>query len=315
MLSIKNNNYHIPYSGVSPAHIAFGHRLKLPSFLKRDTVEISEKNIPALSDKKILKLVQSSIQNKNYIGQGSEGKVYRIKNSDFVVKIPYDTMFFIHRNFRKKFVNNADKVNHVEAKFENGITIMKLIEGKCLDTNREDYKKVAQMPTRAYNNLLKQLCNAQKLNMDFDNVSENIIANYKNNTLTAIDFIPIYQEIAEEIPFRPMIQICEAIGYKNDYYKHQTTGKTILAGLAEMYPDVVPCTKIENLDFNELLDFAKKECKTLIKKTPEQWNKLDDLLLEIKNLKTKESNDESLKSRLLIKIKKAEKIISEYFEL
>lgn len=316
MLTINNNQYNTRYNNniKSASKITFGQGFKLLSFLKHDTVEISNKNIPALSEKKILELINASVNDKNFIGQGSQAKVYRIKNSDFVVKIPYDTMFFRDENFYKTYVNDMDRVNHVEAKFENGITIMKLIKGDSLEYCR-NYQKVAKLPVSAYNNLLKQICKAQKLDMYFDNVPANIIADYNSNTLTAIDFLHGYSDIAGELPFRPITQIFDALTYKNDKYKLQTSGKILLAGLEELHPEVTPCLKIEDLDFEDILKFAEKRYKNQSESIPAQLPKLENLLLEIKCLKIKESHDQSIKNLLQSKINEAEKLISKYFEL
>lgn len=314
MLLINNHRYNTEYTPISASSVAFGHRFKLLSFLKRDTVEIANKNIPALKDKKILELINASLTPENFIGQGTEAKVYKIKDSNFVVKIPYDSWYNRDKNFYKSFLTSMDKINHIEAKFDNGITIMKFIEGECLE-NCKNHQKIAKMPVSAYQNLLKQLCQAQKEDMYFDNVPGNVIANYDKKTLTAIDFMPLYSEFAGIMEFRPLIQMSNTFAYKNDNYKLQVIGKVILAGLRELYPKVKPSLKIENLDFLDVLKFTEKECGNFPGKTSKEYAKLEQLLTEVKNLKRQESRNKSIRTMLQLKIEETEQLISEYFEL
>lgn len=185
--------------------------IKLP-FFKQDTVEISDDNIPAMSEKRLLPIIKSSMNSEHFIGSGSTAKVFHLKDSDYVAKIPYDTYFFVDKDFKKLPMYSSYKANHIEDVFENGITIMKYIKGDPLK-RPDDFKKLVKLPAEAFNKLLKQVCDAKNYGLDLDGVPENFILNYDKKTITAIDFIPEYIYPEDNPPFRPLIDILAALCY------------------------------------------------------------------------------------------------------
>ena len=92
---------------------------RITSFRSRDLLDLPQKDI--------LAKVQNSVTPDNFLGQGTEAEVYRIKGTKYCVRIPYLAQD-IYRLYTKE-LTPIDKVNHVVAKLGFGASIMKYFEG------------------------------------------------------------------------------------------------------------------------------------------------------------------------------------------
>ena len=100
---------------------------KLYQNLKYDAVCFKSKDFLELSKEEICKKIQESITPENFIGQGTEAEVYRIKGTNYCVRIPYETISAFSRNqdINKLYYNNnilpKEKVNHIKIMLSYGI--------------------------------------------------------------------------------------------------------------------------------------------------------------------------------------------------
>ena len=96
-----------------------------------DTVSFTSNNLLTKSSDEITKAVQTAISDReNYIGQGSEGEVYKIPDTTYCVKLCHNNT----TNFGEwdKLIYPNQQVNHIVAKAENKAVIMNHIEGESL---------------------------------------------------------------------------------------------------------------------------------------------------------------------------------------
>ena len=233
--------------------------------LKCDSVCFRGQNFLDLPPKEVYKKVIDSIIPENFIGQGTEAEVYRIKDTEYCVKIPYEVLSSYSKNMnldRYLYFNNKidpeAKVNHIVIELGLNTKIMKFFEGKVPKNYFYKQKdrhllqsEIANMPIKSYTGLLHQIANGIDHEMLFDNSVGNIVVNTKVNKLTAIDFFPMNDNPREVRPLNEMYSLFTAYGAE------QETGKKIFdnimnAGLKEFEPNKIPCMDIELFDFIEL---------------------------------------------------------------
>lgn len=225
--------------------------------LNCDTVSFKSKNLLSKSPNEITKIVQSAIKDtKNLIGQGSEGKVFDIPETNYCVKIPNNqTPKFEEWNFD---MYNGEDINHTVA-VTNNVSIMKKIAGETLKYGKEP-KEIYDLPKETFKTLLKQINNAHKKYMVFDAVPRNIIYNKENKSLTAIDFI---KEDPKKHRFSPFYDVYDCLKSKGE----TAEDKTINAKFGEKLFSVA----VDSLsDTNKSIPLIKKDLDALYKEL--SWN-------------------------------------------
>lgn len=206
--------------------------------------------------------IKASIVSENFLGQGTYAQVYRIKDTDYCVRIPHLANDIY--KFYSKELSPADKVNHIVARMGFGVSIMKYFEGiipkRYMHNSNDRYKlqkDISEMPIKSYSELLYQIANAIDNEMLFDYSPGNLIVDTKNKKLTAIDFYPISENLRQIRPLSEMYSVLTCYG------SMEKTGKKIFdniidAGLEEFKPNKIPCMDVELFDFIELV--RKRNC-------------------------------------------------------
>ena len=247
------NHYNPPRYQNHPQHMLF----KQAFVQKPDTVCFKGHDLLNLPEEEILKEIKKSIIPENFIGQGTEAEVYRIKDTDYCVRIPYFVQEIHGFNYSKE-LTPIDKVNHIAAKLDFGASIMKYIEGitpkRYISNSHDRYilqEKISEMPIKSYSELLYQIADAIDNELLFDFSPGNLIINTEKNKLTAIDFFPISENPRTTKPLTEMYSILTCYGAL------EKTGKKIFdkitdTGLEEFKPNKIPCMDIELFDFVDL---------------------------------------------------------------
>ena len=289
-----------------------------------DSVSFSSKNNfwEQPFDEIIEKLGESISDPNNLIGCGGDAVVYAVKDTNYCIRLPYDEDYenpagFVDYGRVLSFdLTEQDKVNHVVAKMDNGVTIMKKINGKpilSVDMTDKDIlknlKKVAKMPLSAYNKLLNQVCEAYKLGMVFDPYGPNVMMDTEK--FVAIDF----QKMSHRYPseFFPTLGVYDSLISVQGIYKDlekSVARKTLLATLKEFEPQKKPCFEVEDLKVPKFLSFM---CKNGVINN-EQLEKMWDAYFTMERYKKLElagfnANPELAKSVLVMK-----KLVKENFK-
>lgn len=153
----------------------------------------SKSNFLAQPTKEIIKKIKQALESiSNKLGFGGEAEVWKIGDSGYCVRIPRRATMTDGLALSKD-LKKQDKVNHVVAKFSNGITIMPIIKGFTFYSQNVGDEKVARMienmPVESFIDLIEQAISAErKTKLVFDSGPKNIIVNPDMNKMTAIDF-------------------------------------------------------------------------------------------------------------------------------
>ena len=287
----------------------FGHRFKpsiqLPCFRGCNLLDLPEKDI--------FQRVEESITPENFIGQGMEAEVYKIKGTEYCVRIPLIRGDACRFKYTKQ-LSPIDKINHVVAKLGCGVSIIKFFEGETPKKHRDNMihryqfqEKISNMPVKSYSNLLHQIANAINNEMLFDFSGGNLIVDIKNNKLTAVDFYGISDN---PVPIRPLTEMYSVL---TCYGAHQKTGKKIFnnivnAGLEEFKPTKIPCMDIDLFDFEDL---CFKRCKDSCTENHEKIiNEISRQLKELKSIKKAEIIDKTKDLLLEQNISKLKNLLS-----
>ncbi len=255
----ENYNYYKFYS------IPTNNRLTPLSFRGNNFFDQSKENI--------WKQVKESVIPDNFIGQGGCAEVYKIKGTEYCVRIPYESKDLYLMNYSRE-LSSIDKVNHVIAKLGFGSAILKYFEGICpkyyQNNEQERYKfqsKIANLPVESYHKLLQQIADGINNDMLFDNTGGNLIVDFNNNKMTAIDFYEMPVDNPRPIlPLREIHSVLTCYGTKPDISKN-ILKKIILSALEEFKPDVIPCMNIELFDFDGIINkVLKHDKKDLVEK-------------------------------------------------
>lgn len=265
------------------------------AFKGRDLLDLPEKDV--------IEKIKASVTPDNFLGQGTEAEVYRIKGTKYCVRIPYLAQDIYRFNYTKE-LTPIDKVNHVVAKLGFGASIMKYFDGivpKWYQKNEHNRYKlqenIAQMPVKSYSELLHQIAGAVDNEMVFDFSGGNLIVNTEKQKLTAIDFYGITDNP------RPVRPLSEMYSVLTSYGSEEKTGKKIFdkivdAGLKEFRKTSIPCMDVALFDFLEL---CLKRMGSAF--TPD-GEKLKSIIMHncdlLKDLKKREITDKSI-SKLLEK--------------
>ena len=230
---------------------------KIPFEAGYDTVCFKSRNFLDLPEEEILKKLEASITPENLLGKGTVAEVYRIKDTDYCIRIPHLLKGDKLAEYSRK-LEPIDKVNHVVAKFRNGASIRKYFDGIVpqMYENKElsKYKlqsDISNMPLKAYSELLHQIADGINNEMLFDCASGNLIVNTDKQTLTAIDFYNINDNPNPIRPLYEMYSVLTSHGAKEETGK-KIFDKIVDAGLNEFKPNNIPCMDVALFDFPEV---------------------------------------------------------------
>lgn len=229
------------------------------------------RNLLDLSEKTIFSRIDKSIKNKsNFLGQGCEGKVYKIEDSEYCVKIPSNKLFSKKINYKSDFtkeVSEQDRINHIVARLGDGTVIMRKIEGTPVwsknmseKSAREVSETVANLPVASYQNFLRQISHAHNNGMMFDPFNHNVIVDKNNKTIIAIDFIDNSGLAFEELNPLQLMYLTSTNKYTTSEHKARIAKNILSAALEEFKPSQKPCLDVSQFDFNlylKMLDSQK----------------------------------------------------------
>ena len=275
-----------------------------------------------LPKEEVIKRVQESIKPENFLGQGTEAEVYRIKDTDYCVRIPYVTGDMYASNYTKE-LTPIDKLNHVRARLGFGASIMDYFDGVTpKEFKNNDYyrnifqEKISNLPIKSYTDLLHQISNAIDNEMVFDFSGGNLIVDLKKQKLTAIDF---YNLSDNPRPIRPLLEMYSVL---TSYGAREKTGKKIYdkvveAGLEEFKPNKIPCMDVELFDFVELVQKRHSDNygykKESITARTDGFNRMlksvSESLKTLKQIKKSEIIDKSLSPILNSKLSEFKKLM------
>lgn len=155
--------------------------------------------------------IKETLREKDKLGEGSQGIAYNFPiifgMQDYVLKIgnnslPYDTL---DRTFFKKIKDPAPSLNIgqavAEVEKDKSYKILKKVNGVEVTANSsssktESQKKnqylngikiLAQMPQKAYDELINTVIKINRLGIELDDAGGNLLADLKTNTLNPID--------------------------------------------------------------------------------------------------------------------------------
>ena len=286
----------------------------------RDTFSYSTTNFLSLPHNKIIEQIKKSVTNpNNFLGKGREAYVYKIQQTPYCVRILHGSTNKIKGQLSFD-ISDEEKVNHVIAKFQGGITIMPCFEGYppyILPGLKSRYKIqqseideiLDNMPVSAFQKFFRQICTANKNNMGFDCSWNNVILNSKDKTITAIDFYKMNEEFPDV--FKPLRLCYASLTYlKADAeHKKNCAGKLLLAALEELKPGIEPCCSVNEFDFSGFIHLVYRD-KNM---KPDRYtalllNTLNDIeVLKIKNIYNQD--DLKISNELNGKIKVAAALI------
>ncbi len=290
---------------------------------KPDVVSFSARDFLSLPEDVIFERIIKSVNNpENLIGTGSSAEVYKIENTSYCVRIPYDEetkkdeyyMINCCSDFNLN-VLDKDKVNHVVARLGGGATIMKKINGSpVLDikTNAEgaikSAIKVSKLPLSAYCDLLHQIADAYKQDMVFDAYGTNVIADTQN--LVAIDFNKMNPRYKE--PLKPLISMYESLVCVSEVptkVENTIIKKILKAALKEVEPGQKPCVELDELDTLDFISWIYRFKKI----DEEQFENLWDSFNDVRNYKSVELAGLNSEPVLARKIAETSKLVDEIF--
>jgi len=241
--------------------------ISAPYYKSYYSVCFKGKDLLELSEDEVFKKIKESLNYENFLGQGTEAEVYRIKDTNYCVRIPHITQDMYTMDYSKE-LSPIDKVNHTKIKLGFGATVMPYFEGVIpKDYQNNEYQrfklqeKIADMPIKSYTDLLHQIANGIDNEMFFDFSGGNLIINTEKNKLTAIDFYSITDDPRPIKPLTEMYSVLTAYGSKKDTGK-KIYDKIVETGLEEFKPDKIPCMDVKLFDFADLASFHHSKCAT-----------------------------------------------------
>ena len=271
--------------------------------LNADVISFSgrEKDLLELPRKRIFAKIDAAIADKkNFLGEGSEAKTYRIPDTPYCVrvvkKLDDNDSLVDYKKLLSFNLDKKDKINHIVAKLAQGSCIMKYIEGEnCHFTKKQ--KEIFDLPVESYHNLYKQIRYAKDNDMVFDSCPSNIIYNHKDKSLTAIDFYEQDKDFPEDVRTLPAMFSAIAMSAKESdskLYKN-LLGKLIQVCLIELDSSVKTPQDIADLDVNRMFKRFESYCEESL---PTQYELLKVKLVDIQCLKLKELLGEDVKLEL-----------------
>ena len=146
--------------------------------------------------------LKGSIKPECLVGEGGEGAVYKILNSNFVLKVPHIESGMQGQILRGKEIDVSkldfnvsiqDKINHIVAYCEDA-TIMKYISGintrspKCVTEQEQLISLIDNLDAKSIKTFFMDINYANKQGMKLDFAGNNCIINTMNGKLTPFDF-------------------------------------------------------------------------------------------------------------------------------
>lgn len=185
--------------------------------LEADTAELGA-SVPFLqrSEQQIKLSLKKAIK-KECIGHGAEAKVYKIPDTDYVVRV--------HKGFKPDFnspisfdMSTGDKFNHYVAKIGDSVEIGEYIKGenaccmtgyanKMSDKQHNLNLKIVEMPVSSYRDFMKTIFDAAKQNMAFDSAGRNIIVDIVEKKFIPIDFEYGFTKNPSQRIFNPILSM------------------------------------------------------------------------------------------------------------
>lgn len=140
--------------------------------------------------KEILKLdLNDSIKSEQLLGEGGEGAVYRIANSNYVLKVPHKELGIkgtkVDLSKLDLNITPQERINHIVAKCGDA-TIMKYIEG--INSREAPANLIENLSSTNIKTFFLDILTANKKGMKLDYAGANCIINPKTGKLTPIDF-------------------------------------------------------------------------------------------------------------------------------
>jgi len=268
----------------------------------------------------VLQKIKNSINNvSTFLGSGREAKVYKIEDEPYCVRVPlHNRGLVVDIGENLDFdITNQDKVNHVVAKLDNGITLMRYIEGKNLFKSFNS--NVLNLNKDVYKSLIKQISFAFNNDMLCDATPANLIYSEKNKTLTFVDFYN-YQEYLDVKEARPLNRISSAILF-NYFGKDEKLLKKFVctlmdAALDEFKFGVKPQLPVDEYDFVEFLTkMNDRYGLSSDSKTTNSRYLLNVYLNDLKQLKKEELyRDTSVKNELNDKLDEIYRLLNQIYD-
>lgn len=307
-----NSNYANPVNQKNASFGAAGTGRVKP--LDNDCFVFLQKDFLSLGGDAILKRIKESLNEKSFIGAGKDAKVYKIIDTDYAVRVPYSVFSNIKKPANINLnLTEQDKVNHVVAKFDNGVTIMKYIEGFSLygdvrvskQQQTQMDKMLLALPVSVYHNLFKQVCHAKDNGMIFDCDGRNVILNPQMKTLTAIDFYPMNKKNPETV--KPLRHIYSAVSTTAKGTEGKLAALILKGALKEFQPGVKPCIKSQEISFTDFLAVVQPDIPQVSYRNLQE---LKEILTDVKALKFKEFLGGNVKEELSSTLKEANEMIN-----
>ena len=271
------------------------------NFRGRDLLELPKSDV--------FQRINSSLNYENFLGQGVEAEVYRIKDTDYCVRIPYNTNEKMYMSDYSKSLTPMDRINHIVAKLGFGTSIMKFFPGHTPKENMDNayyrdifQSRIANMPLKSYTELLHQIAEGINNDMIYDFSGGNLIVDFDNNKLTAIDFGEIKEDSRGIRPLSEIYHVLTCYGSKKETGK-KIFDKVVQTGLEEFKPGKIPCIDVELFDFIDLAlthdsqnMYQHRNRFGNIKQSDKLIHSVADCFEELKQLRSEEHTSE-LQSR------------------
>ena len=296
--------------------------LKLSSPLKQDSISFKSKpDLLTLPKEQIFEIIKKSLKTENRLGEGTEGIVYKIADTDYCFKRP-----FFAKDYTTNFdlnINAKDKVNHIVAKLGSECIIMKFLEGYPINgTDSRDQEQleyiaetIEDFPEESFYKFFEQIVNAHKNNMQFDNHSGNVIINPKDQTFAILDCVDknqlSYFERGENLdPLYLMFTSIVTLGTNFNQTKVYLK-KIFSSTLKDFEPNVSPKINPEEYDFTPFIQWlSDSKYINISKENLESYKTEFNELIELKN---KEIEGNLEKKTLQNKLDKIREIIAKTF--
>ncbi len=282
----------------------------------KDAVSFSgrEKDLLDMTEEQILEKLESALKPENKLGEGGESRVYKIPQTNYVLRIRRNLNkfngFADYKNMLSFDLSVEDKINHTVAKLGEDSSIMTFLPGtNCFLYKNK--KELFNLPFESYYNLYKQMCFAKENDMIFDCCAANLIYNPQDKSLTAIDF---YKDNPDFIlaPRSPLHLIFSAINSSvtdiDSKLRKNLLGSLLNIALKEFEPGVKPVQDITQIHVSSLFRSFENHNK---EKMPAQYGILKRTMKDIKELKLKELRGQEVTVELNGKIKVAKSIVKQ----
>lgn len=234
-----------------------------PNQLGQDIFISSKNQFLQSSKSEIFKAIDLSIKDENFLGEGSDAKVYKIPNTEYIVRLIKNKKNNGFVNYKKQLsfsITPRDKINHIVAKLGEGCSLMQHLKG----TNLCEYmysNELAELPQSIYYDLYKKICFAKANGMVFDFAPSNIIYDPNKKTLTPIDFIKKNHLIAGTLPLSDIF-----FSFADYLHLSQQTLNKIFNNLLEIAKKEInskhPINNISKKDITEFFTLYKTYCET-----------------------------------------------------